>query len=359
VKFSKNFIITISIIIFAVLTLAGFAIWKAKRPPVEVGREVIRDFSFSGAKGLSDWEDKLLARNRTDYSVVEEAGKGCVKAQSEDSASALFYQHKLLFLKRPFVSWDWRVAKFPERQQQENLDKKEEFDFGAQFYVIFASRFFLNTKAIQYVWTEKMPVGTVSDSPYTKNVKIMVLESGPSDEWKHEERNIEEDFRNLFGQELSKNVAAVALMTDSDSTGTSALAYFSNVVLGYLGMDLSKRKRHVKKKLVRSKRFPFRKIEVEVPEEVEPVKKVEPVKEVAPVKEAEPVAEPVKEIEPAVEPVKEVVPVKEAEPVKEEIPVKEAEPVEEAEPAKKAEPIKEEPAAEPVKESEQTKEESH
>ena len=313
-KARRKFLI-ILLVISILIVLASILLLKTKRPPRKPGREVVKHFSFSGAQDLDAWEDKLLASNRTDYSVGREEGADYIKAASEDSASALFYQHNLYPELRPFVSWDWKAVKFPARQQEETLDTKEEFDFVAQFYVIFSARFFLNTKAIQYVWTEKLPPGTVSDSPYTKNVKILVLESGLSEEWKHEERNIEEDFRNLFGEELEKNVAAVALMTDSDSTGTDALAYFGNITLGYLGADLSRRKRPIKKKYVRSKRFPFRKIAVEPPKAVEPPIAVEPPKVVEPPK----AVEPPKVIEPpiAAEPPMAAEPPKEAEPIKE------------------------------------------
>ncbi|MGB2629904.1 MAG: DUF3047 domain-containing protein [Candidatus Omnitrophota bacterium] len=259
-------ILIISLVVALILAAIGMIIEtvrRARKPPEKAGLEVVKHFTLSSSSEMKELDDKLLADSRTSYVISEADGDKFLKAVSEDSASALFYRHKLVPEKRPFVSWDWKAGKFPSRSKEEALDKKDEFDFVAQFYVIFSSRFFLNAKAIQYVWTENVPAGTVSDSPYTKNVKILVLESGMSEEWKHEERNINEDFEKLFEEELNEDVDAVALMTDSDSTDTSAEAYFKDIKIGYLGALPGEKKSRMRKrrsKAERSKRFPFLKI---------------------------------------------------------------------------------------------------
>jgi len=200
------------------------------------GKTTAKSFLFNSPSSMREWDEKILARDKTLYSIQEHKGKGSVKADSKDSASVLFYKLQVPYRKYPFVSWNWIVGKFPDRKKAEVLNKKKEFDFAAQVYVVFHSRFFLNSKAIQYVWAEQLPVGTVSRSPYTKNVKLMVLESGLSEDWKHEERNIADDYKKLFNEDLEKHIDVVAFMTDSDSTGSSALAYYSDVTIGFLGI---------------------------------------------------------------------------------------------------------------------------
>ncbi len=227
---------SILLLIIAVIMVAvGVCVFLSiEKLPEGRERETVKHFSFSSDKSLNEWEEKFFAGNYTRYSAAEYGEKNCVEADSGDSASALFYRQQLSCDRYPFVSWDWKAEKFPSRQRKEVLGKKAEFDFVAQVYVVFHARFFLNAKAIQYVWTEDLPVGTASASPYTKKVRLMVLQSGPSEEWKHEERNIREDFKNLFGEELEKDVAAISFMTDSDSTGSSARAYYGDITLGYL-----------------------------------------------------------------------------------------------------------------------------
>jgi len=213
--------------------IAGLFRRIAKVPVVDV-RETVQRISFGSPEGLDAWDEKVLASRGTEYVLAAYDGKDCVNAVSEDSASALYYKKRLSYRKDPFISWDWKAERFPSRSEKETLDSKKEFDFAAQVYVIFYSRFLLNAKAIQYVWAEETPRGFVAESPYTKNVKIMVLESGASDMWKHEERDVLKDFRDLFGQESKKDVMAISFMTDSDSTDSSAIAYFSDFTLGYL-----------------------------------------------------------------------------------------------------------------------------
>ena len=228
--------LSIALLAVAVCMIAvgAYFIIRSKQPSGVFRRELVKDLSFSSERSLKKWDEKALARHRTEYSLAEVDGKYCVKAVSENSASTLFYRQRLSRERGPFVSWEWKVESFPERKSKETLNNKEEFDFAAQFYVVFYSRFFLNMKAIQYVWAESLSVGTVGPSPYTKNVMIMVLESGGSPSWKYEERDLKEDFRQLFGYELENDIEAVSFMTDSDSTDSEAVAYFGDVKLGYL-----------------------------------------------------------------------------------------------------------------------------
>lgn len=233
-KFVRHFI-ALSI----VLLLAAGAVYlyylPMPKPGKDIGyKEVARQLTFSGDGSLSAWDEKKLAKKATNYSVVDIEGKTVLKALSEGGASGLYLKERLSHRDRPYVKWVWKVVKFPGRKEKETLDSKKEFDFAAQFYVLFYSRMIMSTKAIQYVWAEELPVGTARRSPYTDNVKILVLQSGETGEWKTEERDILADYKELFGKELDKDVDAVAFMTDADSTDTTAEAYLSEVELGFL-----------------------------------------------------------------------------------------------------------------------------
>ena len=227
------------VIALSVSAAAVFLYYLPMPKPVEEAgdedyREVVRRVTFTGPESLEDWDEKRLGRRSTDYSVEEIEGRVVLRASSEKSASGLYLKEKLSYKNRPYVKWDWKAVKFPEREKEESLDRKGEFDFAAQFYVLFYSRMVMSGKGIQYVWTEDIPKGTSTNSPYTKNIKILVLESGDLGEWKTEERDISADYLKLFGKELGKDVVAVAFMSDADSTGTTAEAYFADLEIGYL-----------------------------------------------------------------------------------------------------------------------------
>jgi len=195
---------------------------------------VVKHFEFSEDKSLEDWEEKIL-KGRVGYCVDQDVSQGaCVKATSEDAASALYYRIKLDVGKHPVISWKWRVEKFPDKKQKESIELKAEEDFAARVYVIFPASFFTNSKVVEYIWTEELPVGESGSSAYSKNIKMLVLRSGPSDGgWMYEERDIVEDFIKLFGEEPRLDIGAIAFMTDADSTATKAVSFYDEIKIGY------------------------------------------------------------------------------------------------------------------------------
>ncbi|MBF0493848.1 MAG: DUF3047 domain-containing protein [Candidatus Omnitrophica bacterium] len=230
-------------LIFAMIGVAVYLLDRRiatvleRAPSENVDYIAAKHFTFTDQSSLRGWEEKLLARKKTNYTVTQFKGKNCIKAESDSSASGLITKLKLPYDENTFISWDWFVERFPDKKAPEVLNEKKEFDFAGQFYVIFYSRFFLKNKAIQYVWANNLPVGTYDRSPFIGNVKIYVLESGPADDWKHEERNLRKDFKLLFGEEPEEDVDAIGFMTDSDSTNSTAVTYYADPVLGV--MDLS------------------------------------------------------------------------------------------------------------------------
>ena len=223
------------ILIFLVIVVFGGILYFWKPKVEERGtKKVIFKASFNNSEELGQWDQKSLSKKDTVYSIAEYKGRNCVKAEAADSASALFYEKRLTSEDDLYISWEWIVSKFPTFDGKENIGKKKEFDFAAQVYIVFYSRFFLKTRAIQYVWTKDIPVGMFGSSPYTKNVKIFVLRSGEAASWEKESRNIRSDYEMLFGQKLDKDISAIAFMSDSDSTSTEVIAYFSNFEIGYL-----------------------------------------------------------------------------------------------------------------------------
>ena len=85
--------------------------------------------------------------------------------------------------------------------------------------------------AVNYIWESSRLIGTVVPNPYTDRVHMFVIESGPGKlgQWIMEERNILEDYRTAFGED-PPNISGVAIMTDTDNTKESAVAYFGDIV---------------------------------------------------------------------------------------------------------------------------------
>jgi hypothetical protein len=70
----------------------------------------------------------------------------------------------------------------------------------------------------------------ISESLYSSKTKIIVLrnQSSPVGEWVSERVNVYKDYKRLFGGE-PKLVQAIGLMSDSNSTGSRAVAHYEGI----------------------------------------------------------------------------------------------------------------------------------
>lgn len=220
-----------------ILAVRYTPLWKlgvAERKPI-YDVTPVKLFSFSSDNALKEWEDKIF-KGKVAYKIEKDKDLSYVKAHSAGNASALYYKIKLDARKRrPVIRWKWRAEKFPVKSAPESLEAPGENDFAGRVYVIFPAMFILNSNVIEYIWAEKLPVGSTGTSPYSKNIKLMVLESGPVKEGKFisEERDVAADYIKLFGKPPQHNIGAVAFMTNAEHTRTSADAMYDEIEIGY------------------------------------------------------------------------------------------------------------------------------
>ncbi|MBN2453445.1 MAG: DUF3047 domain-containing protein [Candidatus Omnitrophica bacterium] len=197
--------------------------------------ERIKLFPFTDNSALKEWEEKVF-KGRVAYGVEKEDTFSYVHARSQSAASALFYKIKLDTRRmRPVLRWKWKVGKFPEKKSPENLESEVEHDFAGRVYVVFPTLFLLDSHVLEYIWAEKLPVGSMGTSPYSKNIKLMVLESGiPEDGgFISEERDIVADYAKAFGNPPRLNAGAIAFMTNAEHTASSADGMYDEIEVGY------------------------------------------------------------------------------------------------------------------------------
>ena len=228
--------ITISLFLITSIIIAAGIYFKIDRLDIFKKRisieKLVKYFPFSKDSELEEWKEKIL-KGKVAYEVETDDKLSYVRADSAKAASALFYKLKLSIKKKPIIRWKWRVDKFPVRKLPETIEGKKEEDFAARVYVMFPAAFFTNSKVIEYIWAETLPVGTSGESGYSKKIKIVVLQSGSTDQWQSEKRNVYEDYVKLFGKEPRLDVGAIAFMTDSDSTKTAANAVYDEIEVSY------------------------------------------------------------------------------------------------------------------------------
>lgn len=202
--------------------------------------------------GAPDGWQPLTFRNipaRTRYTMVRDQGRYVLKAESRAAASGLIRPLDLDPEVFQIISWRWKVehtlAKGDER-------RKEGDDYAARVYVAFqydprAASLWERARygaikllygeyppkhAINYIWANRLPKGESIDNAFTDRSKMIAVRSGPEEvgRWLAEERNLYEDYRHLFGQ-APPRIAGIALMTDTDNTGESAVAYYDEILL--------------------------------------------------------------------------------------------------------------------------------
>lgn len=187
----------------------------------------------------------------TRYTLVGDAGVTVVRADAVASVSALSRKLTVNLAEYPVLKWRWKVANILKTS---DIRSKAGDDYPARIYVMFdypveKLPFVERTKlrlaralhdpnlpaaTLCYVWDSKAAAGTIVPSSYTNLMRMVVVESGAArvNQWLAVERNVAADFRAAFGEapdSLVPAVSAVALATDTDNTGESALAFFGDI----------------------------------------------------------------------------------------------------------------------------------
>ena len=215
--------------------------------------EVVVDRFSKGAdpEGLPvGWEALTFKKvpRHTVYTVEEIDQNFCLKADSRDSASGLIRQIELDPNDYPILSWRWRVERAIQKGDETRKDRD---DYAARIYVTFRydpeTAGFLEKirfggykalygdyppkASLNYVWANRLAKGESVPSPYTDRSRMIAVQSGPAGvgEWHSEERNLLEDYRNFFGEDPPL-IQGIAIMTDTDNTGETAVAYYDDIV---------------------------------------------------------------------------------------------------------------------------------
>jgi hypothetical protein len=173
-----------------------------------------------------EWQEKVF-KGRTEYRVVSEGTGHVLRAESRGAASGLILENEIDLKEFPVLSWRWKVENILEKG---DASRKEGDDYAARIYVIFPHWFFPRTRSINYIWANKLPQGAIVPNPFTSNAVMVAVESGEEKvgEWVDESRDVLADYRWIFGEDPPE-AGAVAVMTDTDNTGGSAVAWYDDI----------------------------------------------------------------------------------------------------------------------------------
>jgi len=233
--------------ILAILFASPFSVYAQDDTVLEVGK-----FSAAapGTEFPENWKPLTFPKikRHTAYTLVREGESVVVKAVSEASSSGLSRDITIDPKEYPVVRWRWKIANLLERS---DVTRKDGDDYPARLYITFAydSRkvgFLEKAKyetarllygqypplgALNYIWAAKTVQGVIVPNPYTDRAMMIVVESGAVEvnRWVVEQRNVYDDYKLAFGEEPPM-ISGVAIMTDTDNTGESAIAYYGDIV---------------------------------------------------------------------------------------------------------------------------------
>ncbi len=191
----------------------------------------------------------LPGKSPTQYRMTVKEGRTAIEARSERSAS-LWRQHLSRAPSQLGVvefSW-WVQAAVPgadiAQADREDAAARVLFAFDGDHDRLSPRNRMLFDLAhaltgerppyatLMYVFGSATPEGSVVHGPRSDRVRKIVVDAGDARarQWRTHRRDLVADFRLAFGEDPGP-LLSVALMTDSDNTGTGAMAWYGPVVL--------------------------------------------------------------------------------------------------------------------------------
>ncbi len=194
--------------------------------PLLVAAETVSVGNFAD-DGLEGWQSQSFA-GETDYQLVEVGGRRVLRAESQGTASGLYREQRIDLSVTPWLHWRWKVKDTLKGVDETTRDGD---DYPARVYVVFSGGLaFWRTRTVVYVWASNQPQGSHWANAFTDNARVIAVQSGDANagEWQREARNVRADYEMLFGEDVSE-ADAVAIMTDTDNSDQSAVAWYDDI----------------------------------------------------------------------------------------------------------------------------------
>jgi hypothetical protein len=199
------------------------------------------------------WQHVPLSKLKRDtvYTLAQDGDRGAVLRASAEQSASLY----AAMLKQPMrgpttLNWEWKadalVAGADNRDKaredaplrvlvafdgdQASLPKEEQKRFQRAKKLTGRS---IPYAVLMYIWSDQVAVGSVIASAHTSQVKMLAVASGPGGlgAWQSVQRNLADDYQLAFGAAPGP-VIGVAVMTDTDNMGTSAVGEYAGIRLG-------------------------------------------------------------------------------------------------------------------------------
>jgi hypothetical protein len=227
------------------LLIVPICLWAQNPPLLEVAKFSAGQVGAGLPEGWKPLTFKKVPK-QTAYELVKDGDVVVIRAVSQASASGLIKEIKIDPKEFPIIQWRWKVENLLKHS---DVARKEGDDYPARLYITFeydpekvsfgkklkfkaGQAIFgdIPIAALNYIWETNAPLGAILDNAYTDFARMVVVESGPQKVglWVDEARNIYEDYIRAFGEDPPM-INGVAIMSDTDNTKESAIAYYGDI----------------------------------------------------------------------------------------------------------------------------------
>ena len=179
---------------------------------------------------LEGWQHESFTGN-TEYTLHADQGAWFLRAKSQQSASGLYQKVSIDLTQTPYLEWRWQVI---QRVGSQNETLPGQDDYNARLLLSQEHPFFpWKSKTISYVWSNGLKQGDQwqwkSRNGYV--IKLLAVRDGtaPTGQWLTERRNVQADFKRLFGVEVNR-ISVVGIVSDSDDTKTASEVWYGDLV---------------------------------------------------------------------------------------------------------------------------------
>lgn len=217
--------------------------------PLSVSAQGKGIFMHDDFNNLENWRPlKFPKINRyTQYSIVQKGQGSYLKAESNASASGIVFKSVFSIFEYPKIRWRWKISNtyangdatvksgddyalrvyvlFEYDPDKASLGKRLKYSIAKSIYGEYPPHSSLN-----YIWANKDHGKKIMTNPYSDEAKMVILQTGnnKAGRWIEEDVNIIEDYHKVFGEDPPP-AASLAIMSDSDNTGESAVSYIDYI----------------------------------------------------------------------------------------------------------------------------------
>lgn len=215
-------------------TWAGHAIVllaAASISPAAVAQTPSAPFPGPDCRVVADYQDSVIGEfpagwqprddaARVTYRVAADAGLRFVRATAEGTGTQMGRELAWDAAALPLLSWRWRPRVFPANSDERDGARS---DSALSVYAVFGKSS-MATRAVKYVWSRVVPVGTTFGS---SRARAIVQRSGPppDDGWVTETVDVRRDYERLYG-EAPAPARGIAVLTDADETRSRAVGEY-------------------------------------------------------------------------------------------------------------------------------------